>query len=115
MTQLLVFLLGTLVALVLLGHLATPRGEREPLRRWTPVYLMDRIPHAVAVFRDAAALQRSRYEDVVAERESPVRDQGRRAEEAGAQEDREDREGPEGPDDREDRGHLDGEGPRGRT
>lgn len=80
MAQLLVFLLGTLVALMLLGHLATPLGERQPLRRWTPVYLMDRVPHAITLFKDAGALQRRRFEDAAAERESQVKDQGRRAE-----------------------------------
>ncbi|WP_131105214.1 hypothetical protein [Ornithinimicrobium sufpigmenti] len=109
MTQLLVFLLGTLVALMLLGHLATPLGERQPLRRWTPVYLMDRVPHAITLFRDAGALQRRRFEDAAAERESQVKDQGRRVEDAV------DGEGSGGFDGREDRGDLEGEDPRGRT
>lgn len=91
MTQLLVFLLGALVALMLLGHLATPLGEREPLRRWTPVYLMDRVPHAITLFKDAGALQRRRMEQAAAERESQLKDQGRRVED------------------------LDDEDPRGRT
>lgn len=80
MTQLLVFLLGALVALMLLGHLSTPRSERLPLRRWTPVYLLDRLPYAIQLFKDAGAMQRNRYEAAAAERESQVKDQGRRAE-----------------------------------
>lgn len=97
MTQLLVFLLGALLALMLLGHLATPLGERQPWRRWTPVYLMDRVPHAITLFRDAGALQRRRLDDAAAERESQVKDQGRRVE------------------DLRDLDDPDGEDPRGRT
>ncbi|QFG68987.1 hypothetical protein [Ornithinimicrobium pratense] len=103
MTQLLVFLLGALVALMVLGHLATPLGERQPPRRWTPVYLMDRVPHAITLFREAGALQRRRLEQAAAERESQVKDQGRRVEDLEDTGDTGDTEDP------------DGEDPRGRT
>lgn len=79
MTELLLFLLVGLAVLMVLGHLSTPRGERLPPRRWTPVYLMDRVPYAVRLFQDAGARQRGRFEDAAAERESQVKDQGRPA------------------------------------
>lgn len=113
MTQLLVFVLVGLVALMILGHLSTPRGERLPVRRWTPVYLMDRVPHAVRLFQDAGARSRSRFEDAAAERESTVKDQGRRVEDLPGRADpdgRADLDGPGGPD-----GGYDPRGPRGRA
>lgn len=80
MTPLIMFVVLGLIGLVVLGHLSTPRGERLPLRRWTPVYLADRIPYAIKLFSDAGARQRSRFEDAAAERDSQVKDQGRRVE-----------------------------------
>lgn len=71
MTQLLVFALGAIVALALLGHVATPPAERLPLRRWTPVYLFDRVGAGLGVFRAAGRDRADRLERAVEEHTRP--------------------------------------------
>ncbi|WP_130014889.1 hypothetical protein [Serinicoccus sediminis] len=53
MTQLLLFLAVGCVILVAIGQTATPRWQRLPLRRWTPVHVADLMGRGLRVFSDA--------------------------------------------------------------
>ncbi|WP_299519882.1 hypothetical protein [uncultured Serinicoccus sp.] len=53
MTQLLLFVLLACVLLAAIGQTATPRWQRLPLRRWTPVHVADLVGRGVRVFSDA--------------------------------------------------------------
>ncbi|GAA4874432.1 hypothetical protein [Serinicoccus chungangensis] len=66
MTQLLLFLLVGCVILAVLGQTATPRHERLPLRRWTPVHAADLVVRGLRVFADAGK-ERTRRQNLARE------------------------------------------------
>ncbi|MGC5584051.1 hypothetical protein ACQE98_04930 [Ornithinimicrobium sp. W1679] len=78
MTELIVFTLGALVALALLGQLATPPADRLPPRRWTPVYLADRVRAGLGLFLGAGRERADRLGRAVDEhsRRRPGREDG---------------------------------------
>ncbi|HSP59717.1 MAG TPA: hypothetical protein VLO09_01530 [Ornithinimicrobium sp.] len=77
MTELIVFALGAVVALALLGHLATRPADRLPPRRWTPVYLFDRVGTGLGLFLGAGRDRADRLGRAVDEhsRRPPRRDE----------------------------------------
>lgn len=79
MTELLLFSVGAVLALALLGHLATPPVDRLPPRRWTPVYLFDRVGAGLGLFLGAGRERADRLGRAVDEqsrRRRPPRDGG---------------------------------------
>ncbi|KUG51600.1 hypothetical protein AVL62_09795 [Serinicoccus chungangensis] len=66
MTQLLLFVLLGCVLLAAIGQTATPRWQRLPLRRWTPVHVADLVGRGVRVFSDAGK-ERLRRQDLARE------------------------------------------------
>ncbi|WP_157621897.1 hypothetical protein [Serinicoccus hydrothermalis] len=62
MVELAVFALVAVLLLALLGRAATPRGERVPLRQWTPVHVIDLVGRALRLFVDSGKERAHRQE-----------------------------------------------------